>query len=487
MDITKLTPKEVWLQFNEILKVPRPSKHEEKMVEYLVKFAEAHKLEYFVDETQNVLIRKSASKGMEGKPSVALQAHIDMVCDKEVGSKHNFMKDPIKPIIDGEWVKADKTTLGADDGIGVAVMLAILSSDKIQHGPLECLFTVDEETGLTGAFGLQEGVLQSKILLNLDSEDDGQIFIGCAGGIDTVGTFRITYQKTPPNCVAYKMSVGGLLGGHSGDDINKGRGNAIILLNRCIYDYYNENFLNGLFLAIADFSGGNLRNAIARTASATVVVFKEQVAAFENFVQRYNDMYSDELAKSDPNVFLKAEKVSGVPRKVLSYSSFDRLTNLLYTMPHGVMSMSFKLEGIVESSTNLASVNINGQEVVVVTSQRSDSDSLKHFLANKVHACFDNVHALVKHSDGYPGWTPNEDSHILKVAMNVYKKLFNQDALACSIHAGLECGLFLQKYPGMDMISYGPTLRDVHTPQERIHIPTVDKFWKMTLEILKTV
>ncbi len=481
MTLNNLAPAKVWKQFEDILRVPRPSKHEEKMVEFLIEFAKQRNLEYLVDDTKNVIIRKSATKGMENKQWVCLQAHMDMVCDKEADKQHDFLIDPIQPVLAGEWLKADKTTLGADDGIGMAAMLAILDADDIQHGPIECLFTVDEETGLTGAFGLPADVLKSKILLNLDSEDDGQIFIGCAGGVDTLGDIPIIYTSPKDGCVAYKISVSGLLGGHSGDDINKGRGNAIKLLNRFIADYAKNNCLQ-----LADFQGGNLRNAIARSAYAVVTICPEQEDAFVAMAKEYAAIYKSELEKTDADVCLIIEKAE-MPASVLDSESFRKLTQLLYSIPHGVIGMSYKLKGIVETSTNLASVNLKDGKAHVVTSQRSDSESLKYYASQMVENSLLLVGADVIHSDGYPGWTPNPDSHILKVALDFYKELFNEDAIFCSIHAGLECGLFSTKYPGMDMISYGPTLRDVHTPEERILIPTVEKFWDMTLEILKRV
>ena len=483
MKISELSPNVVWKQFEEILKVPRPSKHEEKMVEFLVNFANEHNLKYTVDETQNVIIKKSATKGYENKPSVALQAHMDMVCDKTADKIHDFLTDPITPIVDGEWVKADRTTLGADDGIGVAAMLAILASDDIEHGPIECLFTRDEETGLTGAHGLGKGLLNSKILLNLDSEDDGLIFIGCAGGMDTVGTMKVSYKKPVGigSYKAYKLVLTGLLGGHSGDDINKGRGNANKLLVRFIADYAQKNTIQ-----LADFSGGNLRNAIAHDATAIVRIKTRDVSNFEKMVKDYDAIYKNELSLTDAGVSLICCDTY-MPEKVLSGKDFNRFNNLIYGMPHGVLGMSFKLKGIVETSTNLASIKFIDDKIEVVTSQRSDSESLKFFAANMVAHCFELVGAEYEHSDGYPGWTPNPDSPILKTAAQVYKDLFNQEPICCSIHAGLECGLFLEKYPDMDMISYGPTLRGVHTPDEKIEISTVDKFWKMTLEILKRV
>ncbi|MDL2227523.1 aminoacyl-histidine dipeptidase [Odoribacter sp. OttesenSCG-928-L07] len=481
MQLDSLSPKIVWKYFEEICKIPHPSKKEGKMINYLVAFAKENNLEHQVDATGNVIIRKAAVKGYENKPWVCLQSHIDMVCEKNSNIIHDFDKDPIKPIIDGDWVKADGTTLGADDGIGVAVQLAILSSNDIEHGPLECLFTVDEETGLTGAFGLKPNVLKSKILLNLDSEDDGEIFIGCAGGIDTVGRVDYDVEPVDKNMSGYKIIVRGLKGGHSGDDIDKGLGNSNKILNRFLVDYARNRTMS-----LAIFEGGNLRNAIPREAYAWIAVKTKDARKMERAVDDYQKTLRKELEFTDPGVIVEFEQAD-VPKKVLMKKDFLNLSRLIYALPHGVISMSHKLKGIVETSTNLASVKFRNKRVVITTSQRSDSETLKMDIANMVEQCFLLANAKVTRGDGYPGWTPNPDSQILKIAMDVYKDLFGKPAIYRSIHAGLECGLFSVKYPDMDMISYGPTLRGVHSPDERIEISTVDKFWRMTLEILKRV
>ncbi|MDR2085321.1 MAG: aminoacyl-histidine dipeptidase [Bacteroidales bacterium] len=481
MQLDSLSPRIVWEHFEKICKVPRPSKKEGKMIEYLVAFAKKQNLEHSVDSTGNVLIRKPATKGYEGKPWVCLQSHIDMVCEKNSYIIHDFEKDPIKPIIDGDWVKADGTTLGADDGIGVAVQLAILESNDIEHGPIECLFTVDEETGLTGAFGLQPKVLKSKILLNLDSEDDGEIFIGCAGGMDTVGRIDYEFEPVDKNMTGYKIMVRGLKGGHSGDDIDKGLGNSNKLLNRFIVDYSRNRTMS-----LAHFEGGNLRNAIPREAYAIIAVKTKDARKMERAVSEYEKTLQNELEFTDPGVIVECKKTD-LPKKVLTKKDFLNITRLIYAMPHGVISMSHKLKGIVETSTNLASVKFRNKRIVITTSQRSDSESLKQDVANMVEQCLLLADAKVTRGDGYPGWTPNPNSKILKIAMDAYKDLFDKPAIYRSIHAGLECGLFSIKYPEMDMISYGPTLRGVHSPDERIEISTVDKFWQLTLEILKRV
>lgn len=475
-----LQPEAVWEYFEEICQIPRPSRKEEKIGAWLMEFARKHDLEARRDEAGNVLICKPAVAGKEHIPGVVLQSHMDMVCEKNSDVKHDFDHDPIVPYIDGEWVKARGTTLGADDGIGMAAALAVLTSRDIQHGPLECLFTVDEETGLTGAFALQPGFFSGRILLNLDSEDEGEMFIGCAGGIDTV--IRLPYRKveTPAHKFAVRVSVKGLQGGHSGDDINKGRGNAIKILNRFLWDM-NDKY----GICAASFEGGNLRNAIAREASA-VLVFDEILK--ENIRVDFN-VYMAEMEEvwklTEPGLQLELESVE-LPSQTLDQDSTNRLLNALYACPHGVFSMSSRMPGMVETSTNLASVRfVEENTVSITTSQRSDVDSEKMNIAHMVASVFRLAGAQVEHGEGYPGWAPNPESGILKVAVESYRRLFGKAPVVRSIHAGLECGLFLEKYPGMDMISFGPTLRGVHSPDEKININTVEMWWRHLVDILE--
>ena len=475
-----LQPEAVWEYFEEICQIPRPSRKEEKIGVWLMEFARKHDLEARRDEAGNVLICKPAVAGKEHIPGVVLQSHMDMVCEKNSDVKHDFDHDPIVPYIDGEWVKARGTTLGADDGIGMAAALAVLTSRDIQHGPLECLFTVDEETGLTGAFALQPGFFSGRILLNLDSEDEGEMFIGCAGGIDTV--IRLPYRKveTPAHKFAVRVSVKGLQGGHSGDDINKGRGNAIKILNRFLWDM-NDKY----GICAASFEGGNLRNAIAREASA-VLVFDEILK--ENIRVDFN-VYMAEMEEvwklTEPGLQLELESVE-LPSQTLDQDSTNRLLNALYACPHGVFSMSSRMPGMVETSTNLASVRfVEENTVSITTSQRSDVDSEKMNIAHMVASVFRLAGAQVEHGEGYPGWAPNPESGILKVAVESYRRLFGKAPVVRSIHAGLECGLFLEKYPGMDMISFGPTLRGVHSPDEKININTVEMWWRHLVDILE--
>ena len=465
--LANLEPKSLFKFFEEILSIPRPSKHEEKMTEYLINWAKERNLEYVSDEIGNVIIRKGATKGKENSPWVCLQSHIDMVCEKNSDKVFDFEKDAIVPKIEGEWLKADGTTLGADDGIGVATALAILDANDIEHGPIECLFTVDEETGLSGAEALSADVLKSRILLNLDSEDEGEIFIGCAGGIDTVAKLPYDKEETP-DAPAFKIMVKGLKGGHSGDDINKGLACANKILNRILWSLDKE-----MDLRLACFEGGNLRNAIAREANATFVVAKEDVELMKEIVEKFAVDLKYEFRTTEPDmeiILSEAEK----PEFVVDMLSQDNLLNVLYACPHGVLAMSREIPGFVETSTNLASVKMK-------------VESAKYAAAYRVESCFLLAGADVEHGDGYPGWAPNPESKILKIAVDAYKKLFNKEPIVRAIHAGLECGLIGEKYPGMDMISYGPTLRGVHSPDERLEIKTVELYWKHTLEILKNI
>jgi dipeptidase D len=480
--LEKLQPVSVWKYFEEILQIPRPSKKEEKIIAYLESFAKKQKLDFKKDKAGNVLISKPATKDCEKLQTVVLQSHIDMVCEKNSDSKHNFDKDPIIPVIDGDWVKAKETTLGADNGIGVATQLALLASNDIKHGPIECLFTTDEETGLTGAFALKPGFFTGKILINLDSEDEGEIFIGCAGGKDTVITFKYEPKKAPGKQVALKLSVTGLTGGHSGDDINKGYANAVKLLTRALFELDNEYGIK-----IADIKGGNLRNAIPREAYAVFYVTHEKVKKIKTDIKNFHNTVKDEYRHTEPNMKItisETEKMS----TILDKKTQPRLIQSLYACPHGVIAMSLDMPGLVETSTNLASVKMLGKnKIEVTTSQRSSVESAKTDILNMVETTFLLAGAQVKHSDGYPGWKPNTDSEILKVASKTYKDLFHKEAKVKAIHAGLECGLFLEKYPELDMISIGPTMKGVHSPAEKLNIKTVDLFWKFLLEILKNI
>ena len=469
-DVLKgLKPERVWHWFGEIMQIPRPSKHEERISKWLVQWGKDHGLETKSDKLGNVLIRKPASKGYEKSPWVALQAHMDMVCEKNSTKKFDFMKDAIQPVLDGGWLTADGTTLGADDGIGVAAILAILEDKKQQHPALEALITVDEETGLTGANGLSKSWLKSEVLLNFDDEDEGEYCIGCAGGIDTVAEMDYKLVAAPKGCKAFIVKVSGLVGGHSGDDINRGRANANKLLNRILWE---GTYRHGMRLATID--GGNLRNAIAREAEALVCVPEDKVRAFKTMVTKMGKAMVFEFRSTEPDMEFELRDAE-MPKKVVDTDTQERLVNLVYACAHGVLAMSREIENFVETSTNLASIKMDSSSV----------ESAKLAAAAKLEATFRLAGCRVKHSDGYPGWTPNPDSRVLKVGVDVYKKMYGKEPVVRAIHAGLECGLIGEKYPQMDMISYGPTLRGVHSPDERIEIKTVEMFWNQTLEILK--
>ncbi len=481
MNIEDLKPEIVWHFFKEITKIPRPSKNEEKIAKFLIDFAIKHKLKYDQDEIGNIVIRKPATKGMEKCKVVCLQSHMDMVCEKNEDVEFDFTKEAIQAYIDGDWVTANGTTLGADDGIGIATQMAVLSSKDIEHGQLECLFTIDEETGLTGAFGLDPGFLKSEILLNLDSEDDGQIFIGCAGGRDTVAKMWFTKELVPDWTLPYRISVKGLRGGHSGDDINKGYGNANKILNRVLYQATQK-----FGIRLHSFNGGNLRNAIPREADAIVLINQAIKDKFIKLIDEFNVTVKKELRTTEPDLQVRTFKIDQ-PYYVIDEMSHRKLINLIYACPHGVIDMSRDIPNFVETSTNLASVKTQEDYFLITTSQRSSVSSGLDDVVNMVAATFKLVNADIEHTDGYPGWTPNTDSEILKVANQAYKKLFGTEPKVLAVHAGLECGIIGEKYPGMDMISYGPDLKAVHSPDERIHIKSVERFWLLTLEILKNI
>lgn len=482
MEKNELKPTGVFKYFEEICQVPRPSKKEEKIIAYLKAFGAKHNLETKVDEAGNILIKKPATKGKENLHTVVLQSHVDMVCEKNNDVKHDFLTDPIKTKIVGEWMEAKGTTLGADNGIGVATELAILADNSIEHGPLECLFTVDEETGLTGAFALKEGFMNADILLNLDSEDEGELYIGCAGGIDSVAEFTYEEVEIPAGYFFFKVEVKGLKGGHSGGDIHLGRGNANKILNRFLsktitkYDMY-----------LCEINGGNLRNAIPREAYAICAVPEEAKHAIRADLNIFTAEIENELAVTEPDLKLILE--SETPRKMsIDQNTTARLLKAMYAVPHGVYAMSQDIPGLVETSTNLASIKMKpGQIIRIETSQRSSILSSRDDMANTVRSSFELAGAKVTFGEGYPGWKPNPHSAILEVAAASYKRLFGVEAKVKAIHAGLECGLFLDKYPALDMISFGPTLTGVHSPDERMHIPSVDKFWKHLLDVLAHV
>ena len=478
MEKKDLKPEVVFHYFEEVCRVPRPSKKEGKIRSYLLEFAQKHHLEAKTDEAGNVLIKKPASAGMEHLKTVVLQSHMDMVCEKNKDTNHNFDTDPIETYIDGEWLRAKGTTLGADNGIGVATELAVLASNDIKHGPIECLFTVDEETGLTGAFALEQGFMNGDILINLDSEDEGELFIGCAGGAGTYASYPFPTEDSPAGYYFFKVTVKGLTGGHSGDDINKNRANANKLLNRFLVQLMLKYDLR-----LAEISGGNLHNAIPREAHAVCAVPMQDKEAVRADANIYLSEIKNEYSVTEPNLTIELESEQPGER-VMEKEPMTRFLHSIYAVHNGVYAMSQDIPGLVETSSNLASIKQKEGKIEVVTSQRSSILSSRKDMSQMVASAFVLGGAEVSTGDGYPGWKPNPASEILNIAKESYERLFHTEPKVKAIHAGLECGLFLEKYPTLDMVSFGPTLRGVHSPDERMLIPTVEKFWKHLLDVL---
>lgn len=475
MEIKNLTPKLVWDIFDQITKVPRPSKKEEKIRQWLVDFAAKHNIECHVDKTGNVLMRKPATPGYENRPTIVMQGHIDMVCEKNSGVNINFDVDPIQTIIEGDWVKANGTTLGADNGIGVALSLACMIDDSFEHGPLEGLFTYDEETGMTGANAIEEGFMTGKILINLDSETEGQIFIGCAGGMDTVGYFHYTPTDAPKNLYYAKIKVAGLLGGHSGGDIHLEHANANKVLARFLTSQPE--------MVLASIHGGNLRNAIAREAEAVIGIPYNRKDAVVAELNQFIATIEGEVGDIEKGMKITIETVE-TPTDIIEPAVAENLLAALIACPHGVVGMSRSMPGLVETSTNMASVKMTEPGVIKVeTSQRSSVESEKRAIAQMVATVLRLAGAEVTQGSGYPGWKPNTDSPIMKVCADTYRDLYKKEPEIMAIHAGLETGLFLTKYPYLDMVSIGPTMEGVHSPDERLYIPSVGSFY----EYLKVV
>ena len=481
MEITELSPKIVWKYFHEITQVPRPSKKEGKIIAYLEKFAKEHNIAYKKDHVGNIVMTKPATPGYEDRVKVILQSHVDMVCEKNADTKHDFDNDPIRTIVDGEWLHADGTTLGADNGIGCAAQLAILASNDIPHGPLEALFTIDEETGMTGAMELKPGFLEGKILINLDSEDEGELFIGCAGGMGIIAEFKYNAVDAPKDLVWLRASVAGLKGGHSGGEIHCGLGNANKILTRFLYALDKSTTWS-----LAEISGGNLHNAIPREAHAVFGVKAADKAKVEALIKQLDADVRNEQKAVDPNVRVSLGEATA-PSKVIDEKTKHALVRALYACPHGVLGMSHEIADLVETSNNLASIKQCDGVILVETSQRSSTTSLRNSASEMVSSVFELAGASVSVRDPYPGWKPNPNSAILKASADAYRKLFGKEPAVKAIHAGLECGLILDVYPDLDMVSFGPTLRDVHSPAERIEIKTVDLWWKHLLEVLKEI
>lgn len=477
--LQSLKPQRLWEIFEEICKYPRLSKHEEKIAAYIIDFAKQNNLEWEQDKIGNIVIRKPAHKGYEDRKTVVLQSHIDMVGEKDSSVDHDFENDPIQPYINGDWVRAKGTTLGADDGIGIAAQLAILESKDIAHGPIECLFTIDEETGMTGAFGLESGFIKGDILLNLDSEDEGELFIGCAGGKDTKAEYSYKIESVPSNYSACLLKVSGLKGGHSGDEIDKELGNAIKILARILWNISKEHDMK-----LHKIEGGKLRNAIPREAEANFLCSKEEAGNIIQKMNKLGDIIKEEYKKTDENLLIQIEKVE-LPKYIIDDETKNSIINALYICPHGVTHMTPDIPNLVETSTNLATIVYEDDRIVIGTSQRSSVESRRDNIADTIEAVFSTTGGKVSHSDGYPGWTPNLDSEILSITKHSYEELFREKPKVLAIHAGLECGLIGKKYPGLDMISFGPTIKGAHTPEEGIEINTTKKFWDLLLDVLE--
>jgi len=480
-EILNLEPKIVWKHFDEIRKIPRCSKHEEKISEYVVNFAKKHNLKYKVDKIGNIVICKDATKGMENKPGVILQGHLDMVCEKNSDVKFDFSKDSLQLKLNGDVLTAVGTTLGADNGIGLAMSLAILEDNNIKHGPIESLFTIDEETGLTGAFAMDKDMIKGRILLNLDSEDFGVLTVGCAGGGDSKIELPIKTQPVKSNLESMIVKVSGLRGGHSGVDIHEQRGNAIKLLIRMLWktceDYH---------FYISEIKGGDKHNAIPREAYAKIMIEKSEKNKFMTAIKKEEKDILGEIKPIDPNFRVNFENTEKI-QTILTEESQCKLLNLVHGLPHGVDKKSYDIPNLVETSTNLATILFNEKNVLIHLSTRSSIKSALQDLRDRIYAIADLAGAKVTEEKPYPGWKPNLESNILKISKKIFKDMYGKETKVEAIHAGLECGIIGEKYQDMDMISIGPTIKYPHSPEEQVYVSTVDKTYKFVLKVLKEI
>ena len=479
--IRTLHPLSLWNHFSDLNAVPRPSKKEERIIGFMVDFAKHLNLETIVDEVGNVIIKKPATKGFENKKTIVMQSHLDMVHQKNSETVFDFETQGINMFIDGDWVTADGTTLGADNGLGVAAIMAVLSSNTIEHPSIEALFTIDEETGMTGAMGLKGGILSGDILLNLDTEEDDEIDMGCAGGIDVTAERNYQEETTPSKTIAFEIKVKGLQGGHSGMDIHKGFGNANKIMNRLLY---HSNAL--VKIRIVKINGGNLRNAIPRESFSTIVVDENEKEKFLFELNNLIGLIKEEFKTLEPNLVIDVNN-SEIPKKVMNLETQNIFLKSIYATLNGVYRMSPDIPNLVETSNNIAKISLGNGKIHVGCLTRSSSESSKNDLTNALTSCFELAGFKVELSGSYPGWQPNVDSEILKVLTNVYENLFGEKAKVEACHAGLECGILGQNYPLMDMISFGPTIKGAHSPDERVSISSVQKFWKFLLQILKNI
>ncbi len=479
-----LQPSIVFDCFAQINQVPRPSKKEEKMIAFLQAFGQKLGLPTKMDETGNVCISKPATPGYESRPTVIVQSHMDMVCEKNKNVNFNFETDAIQTYIDDEWMKAKGTTLGADDGIGVAMEMALLQSTDVEHGPIECVFTRDEETGLTGAFGMKSDFMHGSYLINLDSEDEGQIFVSCAGGVRTTATYPFPTTAIPEGHKVFSLEIKGLQGGHSGDDINKKRANANKLLVRLLVNEMTQTDLR-----LIDIQSGGLHNAIPREGHALIAIPSSYESTILSHTEAFKKAVSEEFSTTEKDIQFNLIAQSSSPEKnsAMQPEAMKRMLLSLHAVHNGVYAMSQDIDTLTETSSNLASIRKINDHIVVTTSQRSSLASNLNNMASIVRAAFELGGAETLTNEGYPGWKFNPNSQILKIATESYRRLFGKDPMVLAIHAGLECGLFSEKYPHLDMISFGPTLRGVHSPDERLHLPTVAMVWKHLLDILKHV
>jgi dipeptidase D len=480
-EIKNLNPQRVWKHFYSLTQIPRPSKKETKVIEFMKNFGENLGLETIVDPIGNVIIRKPATAGMENRMGIIFQGHLDMVPQKNSDKVHDWEKDPIEAYVDGDWVTANGTTLGADNGMGCAAAMAVLEAKDLVHGPVEALFTIDEETGMTGAINLQAGVLKGDILMNLDSEDEGELYVGCAGGVDVNVMMKYNQIAVPAGYLAYNLAVTGLKGGHSGMDINIGRSNSnkmlFRFLNHCLYNFD---------IKLNEVKGGSLRNAIPRESFAVVLVPEKEGKLFEAEVVKFDKIYASEFAATEPGINMKAEKCA-VPAKIMEQDAMVKVIKATFACPHGVERMSDAMPGLVETSNNLAIVKCVDGEYVVNCLVRSSVDSAKEGTMYKIGTIFDLIGATVSFDGAYPGWKPNMGSPILKTMQKTYNDLYGKTPEIKAIHAGLECGILGSVYPNWDMISFGPTIRYPHSPDEKVHIASVQKFWDYIAETLKNV
>ena len=480
-EIRNLEPKSLWNKFADLNAVPRPSKKEERVIEFMMNFGKNLGLPTIKDEVGNVIIKKPATQGMEKHKTIVMQSHLDMVHQKNNDTNFDFDTQGIDMFIDKDWVRARGTTLGADNGIGVATIMAILESKDIPHPAIEALFTIDEETGMTGAMGLKGGVLNGEILLNLDTEEDTEIDIGCAGGVDVTAKRTYKLEETPSGTNGYRITVKGLNGGHSGMDIHKGLGNDNKIMNRLLY-----NGLEQFGLRISEIDGGSLRNAIPRESTSVIVVSKENE---NNFITEFNKRAAEikfEFKTTEKNLNILLEKCD-TPKRVMDSVSHGLIVKAIYAAHNGVYRMSADMENLVETSNNVARILVKDGEITIMCLTRSSVESSKFDLAEALRSTFELAGCTVTFAGSYPGWTPNVDSPILKAMVNLYEKLNGQKPHVVACHAGLECGILGRNYPGMDMISFGPTIKGAHSPDERVNIPSVQKYWNYVLEILKNI